>query len=235
MNLKNSREPVRRTFKYYNELLDQKNIEVIFIGTIPHWHALQFIAACKKGFDIYCEKPLAYDVMEGLAMVDAAKKAGNIVQVGFQRRQSNAFKKAKELINNGRIGNLHQVVAQINYNPVLKETTVQAPPSTLDWEEWCGPAPKLDYRPSIGHMAWRLEKEYGNGHLVDWGIHHIDIIRNIMDEEMPDEFYSHGWNFCTERSDHNTRYPYSHHEFQKSTGNMAAQVMGKRRCIIRIQ
>jgi predicted dehydrogenase len=181
-----------KTFKYYPELLDQKNLEVIFIGTIPHWHALQFIAACKKGFDIYCEKPLAYDVMEGLAMVDAAKKAGNTVQVGFQRRQSNAFKKTKELINSGRIGNLHQVVAQINYNPVLKETTVQAPPSTLDWEEWCGPAPKLDYRPSIGHMAWRLEKEYGNGHLVDWGIHHIDIIRNIMDEEMPDEFFTTG-------------------------------------------
>jgi predicted dehydrogenase len=181
-----------KTFKYYTELLDQKNLEVIFIGTMPHWHALQFIAACKKGFDIYCEKPLAYDVMEGLAMVDAAKKAGNIVQVGFQRRQSNAFKKTKELINSGRIGTLHQVVAQINYNPVLKETTVQAPPSTLDWEEWCGPAPKLDYRPSIGHMAWRLEKEYGNGHLVDWGIHHIDIIRHIMDEEMPEEFFATG-------------------------------------------
>jgi len=180
------------TFKYYQELLEAKDLEVIFIGTIPHWHALQFIAACKKGFDIYCEKPLAYDVMEGMAMVEAAKNAGNIVQVGFQRRQSKAFQKAKELIGAGKIGAVHQVVAQINYNPELKDATVQAPPSSLDWEEWCGPAPKLDYRPSIGHMAWRLEKEYGNGHLVDWGIHHMDIIGKILDEEMPDEFITRG-------------------------------------------
>lgn len=180
------------TFKYYQDLLDIKGLEAVFIGTIPHWHALQFIAACKKGLDIYCEKPLSYDVMEGIAMVEAAKKYGNIVQVGFQRRQSNAFTRTKELIESGKIGDIHQVVAQINYIPVLEDTTIQQPPATLDWEEWCGPAPKLDYRPNIGHKAWRLEKEYGNGHLVDWGIHHIDIIRKIMGEGMPSEFYTKG-------------------------------------------
>jgi predicted dehydrogenase len=181
-----------KTYKSYNELLDTKGLEAVFIGTIPHWHALQFIAACQKGLDIYCEKPLAYDIMEGLAMVNAANKAGNIVQVGFQRRQSNAFSKTKELIRSGKIGNVHQIIAQINYIPVLEDTTVQQPPASLDWEEWCGPAPKLDYRPNIGHKAWRLEKEYGNGHLVDWGIHHIDIIRKIMGEGMPSELYTRG-------------------------------------------
>ena len=174
-----------KTFKEYRDLLDMKGLDVIFIGTQPHWHALQFIAACEKGYDIYCEKPLSYDVMEGLAMINAQKKAGNIVQIGFQRRQSEAFKKTKELINGGTVGNIHQIAAQINYNPVMLDNTVQAPPASLDWEEWCGPAPKLDYRPNIGHKAWRLEKQYGNGHLVDWGIHHVDIIRKIMDEDMP--------------------------------------------------
>jgi predicted dehydrogenase len=181
-----------KTFKYYSELLELKGIDALFIGTIPHWHALQFIAACQKGLDIYCEKPLAYDIMEGIAMVDASNKAGNIVQVGFQRRQSKAFSKTKDLIQNGRIGKVHQVMAQIHYIPVLEDTTIQPPPSTLDWDEWCGPAPKLDYRPNIGHKAWRLEKEYGNGHLVDWGIHHIDIIRKIMGEAMPSEFCTKG-------------------------------------------
>ena len=177
-----------KTFKYYNDLLDMKGLEALFIGTIPHWHALQFIAACKKGLDIYCEKPLSYDVQEGLAMVDAARKAGNIVQIGFQRRQAGSYKKAKELIESGRIGDVHRIMAQIHYNPGKQDTTIQQPPASLDWEEWCGPAPKLDYRPSIGHRLWRLEKEYGNGHLVDWGIHHIDIIRKIMDENMPERF-----------------------------------------------
>ncbi|MBK7712025.1 MAG: Gfo/Idh/MocA family oxidoreductase [Bacteroidales bacterium] len=181
-----------KTFKYYHDLLDMKGLDAVFIGTPPHWHALQFIAACGKGLDIYCEKPLAYDIKEGLAMVKAAEKAGNIVQIGFQRRQSEAFKKTKELLDNGRIGNLHQITAQINYNPELKDTTIQPPPASLDWDEWCGPAPKLDYCPNIGHMAWRLEKAYGNGHLTDWGIHHIDIIRKITGEGMPAEFYSTG-------------------------------------------
>lgn len=181
-----------REFKFYKELLDIKGLEAVIIGTMPHWHALQFIAACDKNLAVYCEKPLSYDVMEGIAMVNAWKKTGNIVQVGFQRRQSKAFLKAKELIEAGRIGAVHQVMAQIHYNPGPQDTRIQEPPSSLDWEEWCGPAPKLDYRPSIGHKSWRLEKEYGNGHLVDWGIHHIDIIRKIMGEGMPLEFNTSG-------------------------------------------
>lgn len=185
-----------QSFKYYHELLDLKGLDAVFIGTIPHWHALQFIAACEKGLNIYCEKPLSYDIMEGIAMVNTWRKAGNIVQLGFQRRQSQAFMKAKELIDYGTIGDLHQIVAQINYNPGPQDTKIQPPPASLDWEEWCGPAPKLDYRPSIGHKSWRLEKEYGNGHLVDWGIHHIDIIRKITGEDMPTEFSTHGGIFA---------------------------------------
>jgi predicted dehydrogenase len=117
-----------KTFKYYQELLDMKGLQAVFIGTMPHWHALQFVAACKKGLDIYCEKPLAYDIMEGIAMVNAAEKAGNIVQVGFQRRQSNAFRKTKELIEAGRIGDVHQIVAQIHYNPGPQDNKIRHPP-----------------------------------------------------------------------------------------------------------
>ncbi|MEI6141234.1 MAG: Gfo/Idh/MocA family oxidoreductase [Mariniphaga sp.] len=181
-----------QTFKNYLELLDFNGLEAVIIGTPPHWHALQFIAACEKGLDIYCEKPLAYEIQEGLAMVHAARKAGNIVQIGFQRRQSESFNITKRMIASGEIGNVHQITAQIHYSPGPQDNTIQAPPPSLDWEEWCGPAPKLEYRPNIGHKAWRLEKEYGNGHLVDWGIHHIDIIRHIMGETMPTEFYTTG-------------------------------------------
>ena len=179
-------------FKDYNELLDTVSLDAVMIGTPPHWHALQFIAACEKGLPIYCEKPLAYDVEEGKAMVAAAKKAGNIVQIGFQRRQNKAFKRAKEIIEEGRIGNVYQIGTHIHYTPGTEDTTIQNPPASLDWDAWCGPAPKLDYRPSIGHLAWRLEKEYGSGHLVDWGIHNIDIIRTIMGYKMPDALDASG-------------------------------------------
>lgn len=181
-----------KTFKYYKELLEMKDLEAVIIGTMPHWHALIFIDACKKGLDIYCEKPLAYDITEGMAMVNAWKEAGNIVQLGFQRRNSKAFAKVKELLDAGRIGNVYQVGAQIHYDPGAQDNTIQDPPASLDWDLWCGPAPKLPYRPNIGHFAWRLEKEYGNGHLVDWGIHHIDVIRKILGETMPTEFQTAG-------------------------------------------
>ncbi|NND32342.1 MAG: Gfo/Idh/MocA family oxidoreductase, partial [Saprospiraceae bacterium] len=181
-----------KAFKDYEELLELKDLEAIFIGTQPHWHALQFVAACEKGLHIYCEKPLAYDVAEGKAMIEANAKAGNIVQIGFQRRQSEAFKRIKDFIESGKAGEISQVEAQIHYNPNILDTTIQAPPASLDWEAWCGPAPKLDYRPSIGHKAWRLEKEYGNGHLVDWGIHHMDIVRVILGLDMPHRFQANG-------------------------------------------
>lgn len=181
-----------KTFKYYKDLLDMKGLEAVFIASPPHWHALQFIAACEKGLSIYSEKPLSYDITEGLAMLKAYQKAGNIVQIGFQRRQSDAFKRCKELIESGRIGDVHQIVAQIHYDPGTQDTRIQDPPAALDWDEWCGPAPKLPYRPSIGHYNWRLEKEYGNGHLVDWGIHYIDLVRKTMELDMPEEFHSSG-------------------------------------------
>lgn len=181
-----------KTFSDYRELLEVPDLEAVFIASPPQWHALQFIAACEKGLDIFCEKPLSYDVMEGLAMVRAAERAGNIVEIGFQRRQSSAFRHAKQYLAEGRAGTIRQITAQIHYRANPGDTTIQEPPATLDWNQWCGPAPRLPYRPSIGHFNWRLEKEYGNGHLVDWGIHHIDTVRMIMDDGIPNEYKATG-------------------------------------------
>lgn len=181
-----------RGFSDYRELLEISGLEAVLIGSVTHWHALQFIAACRKGLPVYCEKPLAYDIEEGKAMVEAAREAGNIVQIGFQRRQNKAFSRAKELIGEGKIGKVHQIEAQIHYNPTIADTTLQEPPSSLDWDAWCGPAPLLPYSPSKGHMSWRFEKAYGNGHLVDWGIHNIDITRTIMGYDMPTTIEAQG-------------------------------------------
>ena len=181
-----------RGFRDYRDLLEVSGLEAVLIGTVTHWHALQFIAACRKGLPVYCEKPLAYDIEEGKAMVKAAREAGNIVQIGFQRRQNKAFIRAKELIVEGKIGKVHQIEAQIHYNPTIADTTLQDPPASLDWDAWCGPAPLLPYSPSKGHMSWRFEKAYGNGHLVDWGIHNLDITRTIMGYDMPTTIEAQG-------------------------------------------
>ncbi len=174
-----------KTFKNYREMLDSPGLQAVIIATPPQWHALMFIAALEKGLDIYCEKPLAYDIREGRAMVDAARKSGRIVQIGFQRRQSTATKQARQYIQKGELGRVVQAEAQIHYTAGMRDTTPQPPPKSLDWDQWCGPAPKLPYCPQIGHFAWRLEKQYGPGHLVDWGIHLIDATRWILAETCP--------------------------------------------------
>lgn len=174
-----------RTFKLYTDLLQTPGLEAVIIATPPQWHALQFIAACEKGLDIYCEKPLAYDIRESRAMVEAARKSGRIVQIGFQRRHAAGFQQARDYLQTGAAGRIICVDAQIHYTAGTKDATPQPPPSTLDWDLWCGPAPKIPYSPQVGHMNWRLEKTTGQGHLVDWGIHLMDAARWILGESMP--------------------------------------------------
>ena len=168
------------TFKHYEDLLATGGLNAVIIATPPHWHALPFLAAVEKNLDIYCEKPLAYDIREAQVMVAAAQKKNSVVQIGFQRRQSPALRQVRDYLQQGNLGRVVQVDAQIHYFAGLRDTTVQDPPASLDWDLWCGPAPKIPYSPQVGHFAWRLEKTTGHGHLVDWGIHLIDATRWIL-------------------------------------------------------
>ena len=174
-----------QTFKLYEDLLKVPGLEAAIIATPPHWHALQLLAALDRGLDVYCEKPLSYDVREGRAMVDAVKKSGRIVQIGFQRRQSPAFQAVRQYLQAGSAGRIVCAEANIHYSAGTKDPAPQPPPASLDWDLWCGPGPKIPYSPQVGHMNWRLEKTSGQGHLVDWGIHLIDAARVILGEGMP--------------------------------------------------
>jgi predicted dehydrogenase len=174
-----------KTFKYYEELLATPGLQAVIIATPPQWHALPFLAAVEKNLDIYCEKPLAYDIRECQVMVAAAKKKDIVVQIGFQRRQSPAIQQVRDYLRQGHLGRIVQADAQIHYTAGIRDTTPQEPPASLDWDLWCGPAPKLPYSPQIGHVSWRLERTTGHGHLVDWGIHLIDATRWILGETTP--------------------------------------------------
>ncbi len=191
-HLKNSADELEKLqgkrpqmFKLYQDLLGIKGLDAVIIATPPHWHALPFLAALEQGLDIYCEKPLAYDIREGRAMVEAANKRGRIVQIGFQRRQSPALRQVKKFLQSGQAGRIVQADVQIHYTAGTKDATPQDPPATLDWDLWCGPGPRIPYSPQVGHFNWRLEKTSGHGHLVDWGIHLIDACRMVLDLETP--------------------------------------------------
>lgn len=181
-----------RGFKHYADLLDTPGLDAVIIATPPHWHALPFIAAVRKGLAVYCEKPLAYDLREGRAMIEAARQHDVIVQVGFQRRQSLAMREAKEFMAAGKAGKIVQVDAQIHYRAGTKDATPQAPPPELDWDLWCGPGPKIPYSPQVGHHSWRLEQTSGHGHLVDWGIHLVDAVRMMLELDMPKQIVAAG-------------------------------------------
>jgi predicted dehydrogenase len=174
-----------RTFKNYEDLLAVEGLQAVILATPPQWHALPFIAACGKGLAIYCEKPLAYDIREGRAMVEAARKAGNIVQVGFQRRHAAGFAEARKYIQAGDAGRIVSAEAQIHYSAPTPDPKPVDPPASLDWNQWCGPAPLIPYSAAVGHMNWRLEKTTGHGHLVDWGVHLIDNARWILGAGAP--------------------------------------------------
>ena len=180
-----------KTFKRYQDLLEE-DLDFVVIGTPPHWHALILLAALDKGLDAYCEKPVAYDVREGRAMVEAVKKSDRIVQIGFQRRQSRAFREVKEFIDAGKAGRIVQVDAQIHFRAGTKDPTPQDPPPSLDWDLWCGPGPKIPYSPQVAHKNWRLERTSGHGHLVDWGIHLVDSTRMTLGLGMPSEITAAG-------------------------------------------
>jgi predicted dehydrogenase len=180
------------TYKLYEEMLDDEELDGVIIGAPPHWHALMLLACLDRGIDVYCEKPLSYDVREGQAMVEAVEASDCVVQIGFQRRQSQAFREVKEFIAQGGIGNLVQVDAQIHYRAGLKDNTPQDPPVELDWDLWSGPGPMIPYSPQVGHKSWRLEQTSGHGHLIDWGIHLIDSCRMILDAGMPSSITAAG-------------------------------------------
>jgi predicted dehydrogenase len=169
-----------KEFKSHDELLAVEGLQAIIIATPPQWHALPFIAACERGLDIYCEKPLAYDIREGRAMVEAAGKSKSIIQIGFQRRQAAGFAEARKHIQAGNSGRIISAEAQIHYTAETPDPTPIDPPASLDWDLWCGPGPLIPFSKAVGHKSWRLEQTTGHGHLVDWGIHLIDTARWIL-------------------------------------------------------
>jgi predicted dehydrogenase len=165
------------TYSRYPEMLSvHPDLDAVFIATPDHWHALATIDCLHAGMDVYCEKPLALTIDQGRRMVAAAQRFGRIVQVGtMQRSNMPQFRKACELVVNGRIGTVDRVVCHFSANPAIAFVPDTAPPDYLDWDFWLGPAPTRAFNPQIHPYNFRYFKDYSGGLLTDWGIHLFDI------------------------------------------------------------
>ncbi|HXF95166.1 MAG TPA: Gfo/Idh/MocA family oxidoreductase, partial [Gemmatimonadales bacterium] len=160
----------------YQDLLADKTIDCIIAAVPDHWHKQIVVDAVNAGKDIYCEKPMSHTPADGVAMVEAARKTGRIVQVGSQRVSSRICAKAKDLLAQGAIGDLMLVEGWLGRNDPTGAWQYPPPPDlsprTLDWDTWLGPAPKRPFDPYV-FARWRCWKEYGTGVAGDLLVHLI--------------------------------------------------------------
>lgn len=174
-----------RGYRDYRELLDREDLDFVSIATPDHWHATIAIDACRAGCDVYVEKPMTLTIGEGQALVQAARLADRVVQLGTQQRAGDHWRRVVELVRNGAIGEVQRVRAWIAPRRHTDWSPDAEPPRDLDWDLWLGPAPYVPYNPQRCHYKWRFFWDYGNGLMGDWGVHHIDIVHWAMGADRP--------------------------------------------------
>lgn len=182
------------TYHDFHQMLKEQKPEIVLIATPDHWHALAMIAAVESGADVYVQKPISVDVVEGEAMLSAARRSQRVVQVGTQRRSTPHLIEAKEqIVQTGRLGTVGLVEICCYYHmrtPLNPPDT--APPDYFDYELWTGPAPMRPYNKLVHPRGWRAFMEYGNGIVGDMCIHMFDMTRWMLGLGWPKSVSSSG-------------------------------------------
>jgi predicted dehydrogenase len=192
-----------RLYGDYREMLKEKDLDIVMVETPDHWHALPTIAAIEAGADVWVQKPISVDVLEGKAMLDAARKHNKVVQVVTQRRSTPHLVEAREkVIKPGLLGKVGYVEICCYYHMRNNDNPpVSQPPDFFDYEMWTGPAPLRPYdapfykdlnAPLPHRRWWRAFMEYGNGIVGDMCIHMLDMVRWMLDLGWPKRISSSG-------------------------------------------
>ncbi len=189
---KSGNEP--RQYADYKEMIRQEELDLILIDTPDHWHALPMIDCAKAGLDIYCQKPISVDVIEGQAMLAAARKYDRVVQIGTQRRSTPHLIEAKErVVDAGLLGDIGHVEVCCYYHMRANaQPPVTEPPAYFDYETWTGPAPLRPYTSLVHPRSWRAFMEYSNGIMGDMCVHMLDMVRWMLDIGWPKRISSSG-------------------------------------------
>jgi predicted dehydrogenase len=193
---------VPRTFADFRAMLAEPP-EIVVVGTPDHWHALPAIAAMQAGADVHLEKPIGVDVLEGEALVAAARKYQRVVQVNTQRRSLPMCAEVKaRYLASGRLGKIGRVETFCHLGMGRSGRLEAAPaPADFDYELWTGPAPMLPFKPGMERGRWRRYQAFGNGILGDMGVHMFDLARHLLDLGWPTTISSDGGIFVETESD----------------------------------
>ncbi len=184
-----------KTYEDYHALLTNKDIDAVMISTPDHWHAQPAIEAALAGKHIYLQKPTSLTIEEGRQMSDTVQRSGVTFQLGSQQRSANPwpqFKKACELVRNGRIGELHTVRIGLPSDPAGGKTSEMPVPENLNYDMWLGSTPYVYYTLDRVHSqtdfnsrgGWLRCEQFGAGMITGWGVHHIDIAHWGMNTEL---------------------------------------------------
>jgi predicted dehydrogenase len=172
-------------YRDFRQLLDRRDIDVVYIATPPHWHALICLHAAQAGKDIYCEKPMTRFIAEGRAVADAVKRYGRVFHIGTAGRYGQG--RLRKLVASGLLGSPLLVrVDSPRYNWKVKEWSGRIdlkprdPPADLDWELWLGPAPWKPYHPHRCHGSFRGYWDYDGGGFSDMGAHYLDPLQYVI-------------------------------------------------------
>jgi myo-inositol 2-dehydrogenase / D-chiro-inositol 1-dehydrogenase len=181
-----------QTYEHYEDLLANKDIDAVIISTPDHWHVIPAIHAVRAGKDVYMQKPTSLTISEGRLLSNEVHKSGRILQIGSQQRSMPQFKKACELVRNGRIGKLHTIYVGLPIDdPKLSTKEAEMPvPANLNYDKWLGPTPYVSYtekrvhpQNGYGRPGWLRCEQFGAGMITGWGAHHFDIANWGMDTE----------------------------------------------------
>jgi predicted dehydrogenase len=176
-----------KTYKDYRELLNDRNVDAVVIGTPDHWHCRMMVDAVNAGKHVYVEKPIANSIEEARIMVQAQEKTGKVVQAGQWQRSGPHYRKAFEIVRSGVLGKI-RLVKVWAYQGWMKPVPILPdgqPPAGVDYKFWLGPAPERPFNQNRFHFNFRWFWDYAGGLMTDWGVHEIDIALYAMNAEAP--------------------------------------------------
>ena len=175
------------------KIMEDPDIDVISIATPNHWHALATIWACQAGKHVYCEKPVAHNLLESRRMLEAAHKYDRIVATGTQRRSNPNFQKAVRMLQEGVIGEIYMARSEYAQprDPIGFEKKGSSP-TGLHWDLWLGPASNQPYHANLVHYNWHWFWDFGNGEIGNNGPHFLDIPRWALQKQLPTRIHSTG-------------------------------------------
>ncbi|MEX0314108.1 MAG: Gfo/Idh/MocA family protein [Allomuricauda sp.] len=187
-----------KRYKDYRKLLENKNIDVVIVGTPDHWHCLQLIHAIEAGKDVYCEKPIANSIQECDLMLNKVNSSDRMVQIGQWQRSQPHFVDAINYVHSGKLGKIRMAKTWAFQGwmkpvPVIPDAPI---PEGVDYKMWLGPAPTRPFNNNRFHFNFRWFWDYAGGLMTDWGVHLVDYALYGMKASTPRSVMALGGKFA---------------------------------------